>query len=622
MTLQHLILTCTLTLLFSVESGIEGKNITNPYNILEKYYEAIGGLDRMEALKTTYKEGIFSIEGSGLQGTFKQWTERPLRMRQEVDLTVIKSISGDNGEFSWNIDANGKIQIQKDEKTIKQREVKKLMEQYDHLDPNSSHFTLTLEGIEKVHNKDCYVVKIINQINENIQLDYYNTSNFYLVKTVLIKPDMEQHTVYSDFRTVDSVIQPFREIVTILPTGEKQVIEYTKHESNIEIDPGLFEPPREDVEDFQFVKGASAEDIPCEFIENHIYLPVNINGREELWVLDCGASLSVIDTAYAIELGLELEGPIKGQGASGILNFYFVTLPSYTLKGIKFKEQKVAAIPMRNLFQKYLGLDVVGILGYDFLSRFITKIDFANEKLSFYHPDTFEYHGNGKVIDSPLDNGHMFSLSITVDKKYSGKWRLDIGASGLDFHYPYARDHNLLGLEGFDRIAAGAAGEYKVRFSQFKTIELDGFTIEKPLIGVPHKQGKGSFAEKSLIGNIGNTFLRHFVLYLDYKNQKVIVEKGDNYDHEFLRYKSGLQLLYTENHDIEVHFVSPSTPAHEVGFKKGDIIKTINGIDVDYFDGIISIRELLREKTGTTYTFSVLREKELMEMQLTLRELF
>jgi C-terminal processing protease CtpA/Prc len=147
-------------------------------------------------------------------------------------------------------------------------------------------------------------------------------------------------------------------------------------------------------------------------------------------------------------------------------------------------------------------------------------------------------------------------------------------------------------------------------------------TIEKPLIGVPHKQGKGSFAEKSLIGNIGNSFLRHFVLYLDYKNQKVIVEKGDNYDHEFPRCKSGLQLLYTENHDIEVHFVSPNTPAHEVGFKKGDIIKTINGIDVNYFGGIISIRELLKEKTGTTYTFSVLREKELMEMQLILRELF
>jgi len=621
-TILRLILMCTLALFGLIGPVDGGETMGNPYQILKRHYETIGGLDKLKAQETTYKEGKIIIEGAGLHGTFKQWTEKPLRMRQEVDLAVVKNIAGDNGEFSWNIDHNGKLQIQKDENTIKEREVKKLMELYNHLDPNSPHFTLILEGIEKVNNVDCYVVKIANKINTNIQLDYFNTSNFHLVKTVLIKPDMEQHTVYSDFRAVDGVILPFRETVEILPTGEKQVFEYAKYEFNIEFDPALFEPPYEDVEDFQFVDGESAENVPCEFIENHIYLPVNINGREQIWVLDCGASVTVIDSSYAVELGLELEGPIKGQGASGIVNFYFVTLPSYTMRGIRFKEQKVVAMHMRNLFQRFLGLDVVGILGYDFLSRFITKIDYANEKLSFYHPEKFEYHGNGEVIESPLDNDHMFSLPITVDKTYSGKWRLDIGASGLDFHYPYARDHNLLGLEGIDAIAAGAAGEYKVRFSQFKTIELDGFTIENPLIGVPHQEGKGSFAEKSLVGNVGNSFLRHFVLYLDYENQNVVVEKGDNYNHEFPRRKSGLQLWYNTDSDIEVFFVSPNTPADEADFKQGDIIKAINGIDVDYFDGIISIRKLLSEKGGVTYTFDVLRNNELMEMQLTLRELF
>lgn len=621
-TILRLILTCTLGLFGLIGTVDGGETMGNPYQILEKHYEAIGGLDKLKAQETTYSEGTISIEGAGLQGTFKQWEEKPLRLRQEADLTVVKIIGGDNGEFRWSIDANGKLQIQKDENTIKEREVKKLMEVYEHLDPNSAHFTLTLECIEKVNNVDCYVVKIANQINTDIQIDYYNTTNFHLVKTVLIKPNIEEHILYSDFRAVDGVIQPFRETVEILPTGEKQVFEYAKYEFNAEFDMGLFEPPHEDVEDFQFVKGASAENIPCEFIENHIYLPVNINGREGLWVLDCGASVNVIDSTYAVELGLELEGPIKGQGASGIVNFYYVTLPSYTMRGIRFKEQKVVAMHMRHIFQRFLGLEVVGILGYDFLSRFITEIDYANEKLSFYHPEKFEYQGNGKVFDSPLDNDHMFSLPITVDKTYSGKWRLDIGGSGLDFHYPYARDHNLLGLEGIDAIAAGAAGEYKVRFSQFKTIELDGFTIENPLIGVPYQEGKGSFAEKSLVGNVGNSFLRHFVLYLDYKNQRVIVEKGDNYDYKFPRHKSGLQLWYTDNNDIEVLFAAPNTPADEAGFKKGDIIKAINGIDVDYFDGIISIRNLLKEKAGITYIFEVLRNKEFIEMQLTLRELF
>ncbi|UCG92407.1 MAG: clan AA aspartic protease, partial [candidate division WOR-3 bacterium] len=544
MKFQHSLFMCTLIVLCFVMPTEAQKNVTDPYYVLKMHYEAIGGLGRVKAQKTVYKEGIITIEGTGLQGTLKQWSEKPLRMKQEVDLAVVKIVSGDNGEFNWSIDPNGKIQMKQDENTLKEREVKKLMELHEHLDRNSPHFTLVLRGIEKVNNEDCYVVKITNRINANIQLDYYNTSNFYLIKTVVIKPNEELHTMYSDFRVIDNVVEPFREITEILPIGQKQVIEYTTYAFNTEFQPALFEPPHEDVEDFQFVQGASAENIRCEFIENHIYLPVNINGREELWVLDCGASVSVIDSSYAAELGLEFEGPIKGRGASGPVNFYYVSLPPYTLQGIAFKKQKVMAMNMRNLFQKFLGLDVVGILGYDFLSRFITKINYAHKKVSFYHPDKFEYHGNGKVFDSPLDDDRMFSLPVTVNKTHSGKWRLDIGATGLDFHYPYAKEHNLLGLEGIDAIAAGAASEYKVRLLQFKTIELDGFTIRNPLIGVPYQEGTGCIAEKSLVGNIGNAFLRHFVLYLDYKNQRVIVEKGDNYDHEFPRPKSGLQLWY------------------------------------------------------------------------------
>jgi outer membrane lipoprotein-sorting protein/membrane-associated protease RseP (regulator of RpoE activity) len=622
MIFQYSILMSVLIMLCLIVPIKAKENITDPYDILEKHFEAIGGLDKVKAQIKIYKEGTISIEGTGLKGTFKQWTEKPLRMRQEVDLTVVKDIVGDNGKFRWRIDPNGKVQIQKDDETSKEREVKKLMELYKHLDRNSPHFTLTYEGIEKVNNEDCYVVKITNKINTTVQLDYYNTSSFYLVKTVMVKPDIKHHVFYSDFRKVDGVIQPFREVVEILPIGQKQVIEYAKYEFNSEISASLFEPPHEDVEDFQFVNGENSLDVHIDFIENHLYLPVNINGREELWILDCGASVSVIDSSYAVELGLEFEGPIKGRGATGIVNFYYVTLPSFNLRGIKFREQKVVAMPMRNLFQKAVGLNVVGILGYDFLSRFITKIDYANEKISFYHPDKFKYHGNGKVFDSPLDEGGMFSLPIKVDNIYSGKWRLDIGANSLDFHYPYAKDHNLLGLEGIDGIGAGAAGEFKVRFSQFKTIELDGFKIKNPLIGVPYQEGTGSFSQKSLVGNAGNSFLRHFVLYLDYKNQRVILEKGDNYDYEFPRYKSGLALMYTEDYDIEVHFVAPKTPADEVGFKKGDIIKDINGIDVDYFDGIISIRKLFMEKAGTTFTFSVLRNDEFIGKQLTLRELF
>ena len=94
------------------------ETMTNPYEILRKHYDAIGGLDNLQSERTTYYEGSISIVGTGLEGTAKMWTAYPLRQRQETDLTIIKQVTGDNGEFSWMVDANGKLIIQKDEQTL------------------------------------------------------------------------------------------------------------------------------------------------------------------------------------------------------------------------------------------------------------------------------------------------------------------------------------------------------------------------------------------------------------------------------------------------------------------------------------------------------------------------
>jgi len=597
------------------------KPLNDPYQILEMHFDAIGGLDRLKAQTTIYKEGKITIIGAGLEGTFKQWTERPLKLRQETDLKVVSEISGDNGEASWHVDANGKLLIRRDENTLKERRVRRLMSEYTYADPEAEYFTLTFEGVEKVNNKDCYVVKIKNTINKNIQKNFYDKSSFYLLKEIVTRPDNEHQVVYSDFRKVEGFVLPFKEAVKELPTNEAIAVEYALYELNPKIDAALFEPPSQDVEDFVFLNGESAEDIPFHYIEEHIYLPVNLNGKERLWVLDCGASVNVIDSSFAAELGLPFEGPVKGQGASGVIDFYFVTVPEYSLGAIEFEQQKVVALSFAPIFEKVLGMEVVGILGYDFLSRFVTKIDFAAQTISFYHPDHFEYKGKGTIFDSPLD-GNMLSLPAKIDGEYSGRFRLDIGAPDIDFHYPYAKDHGLLERKGIDIMVGDAAGLTTARISQHKTIEVGDFVLKNPLIGTPHEQGTGSFAQETTIGNIGNSFLRNFIFFLDYDRQRVILERGDDFGKLFPRPKSGLQFHYNADNDVEVVFVSPNTPAHEAGFKKGDIIRTINGIGVEFYDGIIALRKLMREEAGTTYAIGIVRDGKRLDKRLTLRDLF
>jgi hypothetical protein len=264
---------------------------------------------------------------------------------------------------------------------------------------------------------------------------------------------------------------------------------------------------------------------------------------------------------------------------------------------------------------------VVGILGYDFLSRFVTRVDYANELLSFYHPSEFEYAGEGVVVDAPL-RSNAFCVPATVDGEYNGLWMVDLGASGVSFHYPYALANGLVGREGVEAVGFGAGGRMALRASRYRVMEVAGHEVNDPRISAPiDGLGPGTFSEEELIGNMGNTLFRHFVLYLDYERQQMVFERGDDFNREFPVDRSGLQIWLQDDEQVEVLFVAPGTPADDAGFAEGDVIRSVNGIDVRHFAGIVSLRELLKAAEGTEYTFGLLRGDAPVDIKLRLREL-
>jgi len=619
--MNHRKLFCLLLASLLVASAVSAQ-MTDPYEVLHKHYEALGGLDKLKARNTTYVEGTLVIEGAGLEGTFKQWSESPIKSRNELDLKVFQQTSGDNGEFAWTVDANGKLQILSDEKTLEARQLGMLQAEYDFLNRDSKNFTVTLEGIEEVEGRDCYKIKMANSINEDVTYNYYDTSSFLQTKSSAIGQAGESHTLISDYRDVGGILMSFQQKTTVQPTGMIQSTLFTLVEYDIPIDPVLFDPPGEDVEDFIFANGKSAEDIHFEYISNHIYLEVLINGKTYLFVLDSGASSSVLDRAFAEKLGFEVEGNIKGQGAGNLVDVSFATMPPYSLPGLEFAEQQVVVIDIGWLFYESLGLDVAGILGYDFLSRLTTKVDYAHELISFYHPDSFSYSGEATIIEAPLAQSNMFYLPMTVDGEHGGKWNLDLGASGNSFHYPYAKAHGFLELDGVERMSFGAGGSSLSRTVEFDSLTFAGQTIKNTLISFPLQEGKGGFSGKELTGNLGNGMFQRFVVYLDYKNELVIFEKGADFDRVYPRDKSGLQVMYNKDTAMYVFYVSEGTPAEKAGFKEGDIVLAVNDIDMEYLDGILALRGLLRQEEGTKLTFEVLRDGKPKTLKLTLKELY
>ena len=200
---------------------------------------------------------------------------------------------------------------------------------------------------------------------------------------------------------------------------------------------------------------------------------------------------------------------------------------------------------------------------------------------------------------------------------------LDLGAGGMTFDSRYAREHGLGDRKGIYKKGHGAGGGFVRYHVQHESVEFGGHIVESPVVSSPdyNKKRTGEVADIEEIGNLGNTLFRHFVLYLDYDNQQIIVEKGGDFDREFPRDRSGLQ-LWRPDEAVEVLYASPGTPADEAGFVEGDVILTINGEDVASHGTLLDLAELLQEDAGTALACGVERDGRLLEFELVLRDLF
>jgi C-terminal processing protease CtpA/Prc len=139
---------------------------------------------------------------------------------------------------------------------------------------------------------------------------------------------------------------------------------------------------------------------------------------------------------------------------------------------------------------------------------------------------------------------------------------------------------------------------------------------------VPIKADKGAFSSGEITGNAGNMLFRHFVLYLDYKHEKVIVEKGADFDKKFPEDGTGMQLIMSDSGDVEVLAVAEGTPAARLAIKAGDKLKLIDGKSPEQWGGILEVRKLFKAAPGTRYRLEFQRDGNFIKTEIRLKNLF
>jgi predicted aspartyl protease len=110
-----------------------------------------------------------------------------------------------------------------------------------------------------------------------------------------------------------------------------------------------------------------------------VVAPLVIHGRTYQFVVDTGATVTVVDQAYAAQLGLKKTkaAPIPVTGVTGTGTAYLATISDWQIGKAKIPTSTITVSTI------HLGVGLVGLLGSDVLSTFgkIT-INYSNQTAS------------------------------------------------------------------------------------------------------------------------------------------------------------------------------------------------------------------------------------------------
>ena len=257
----------------------------------------------------------------------------------------------------------------------------------------------------------------------------------------------------------------------------------------------------------------------------HIMVKPTIQGEDVGWfILDSGAGAMVVDSAVAKRLGGAPFGAVNVSGIGGVLQSGFYSFEEFSLGPMTVDHLTYVNLDLSQIGRMF-GVEIGGIVGYDFFRRATVVIDVVTGELEVYDPRSFELE-RGEWERLVLDSRHP-----TVEAKFeggrTGRFRIDTGApGGVIFNAPVVSQLGLLeGRETGGAQIGGVGGSLTARRGRIEWFEMGGHRWND-LTVLFAVEDEGVMSGAFLTGNVGQDLLEPFTLVLDYANVRLaLVEK-------------------------------------------------------------------------------------------------
>ena len=420
-------------------------------------------------------------------------------------------------------------------------------------------------------------------------------------RTVTTLGTITSVVTYADYRSVRGLRVPFAQ--TVDTDGNVTTFHGTRAGVN---EPGAaaeLRRPVSHVTDASLPGGTTT--IPFELVDNHIALPVTIDGKGPFrFLFDTGGS-NIVDADVAKQIGLRAAGTGSGGGVGSANEaFQFATVDALGVGGATLRKQVFAVAPVHAGFGMSSGKPVDGLIGFEVLARFVTTFDYGNGRVVLRTPGApLPAPRGGRTIPFVFNGQHPM-IPCAIDG-FASQCVLDTGSRiSLSVLSPFLASHpsivppnaTAIGANGF-----GVGGASMGRLGR-TTLQIAGFTVPD-LVTDLSAQTKGAFADPFYAGNIGAGTLKRFAVTFDYPHTSVTfvpnaaLTERETYD------RSGTFLI-AQGGKIVVADVRDGTPAAQAGLARGDVIATVDGKDAGTL-GLAAIRDAFRGAAGTTVQLGV-----------------
>jgi len=553
--------------------------------VLDNWAEARGGretIDQMTSMESKSEMTLF-----GMEGTIKNYVERPDQYLMDFDLGGILTISQlSNGNKTWAKDQDGNVGeiAGKDRSDLMSSAY---LENLNHL--RSGAPSSIISEIKTEDETGLLVVTLTP--------DQGSISNYYFDQKTWLPVRSESNetgggtlvTIYSDWQPSDGILFPREISQKGADPQNDMLLKVTELTVNPTWNFDPFAPLVGKIKKEMIVDQALASAIPMRLQGVHIYVDVMINEAGPFsFIYDSGAGMNVIDRSLAESLGLSLQGEIAGGGVGeNTVDVALATGVAIGMPGIEVLDQTVGVVDIKNILEDRIGCRVDGIIGFGFIAQFVTEIDYANQRLGLHDPEKFDYQGDGVIVPMGMDGSTPRIKAIVKgfgEEPVTGYFMLDTGSGGcISMARPFAEENSI--VESMPKTATssggfGVGGTTSSVFGRLESVQLGDLVFRQPVVSISlDKAGAG--ADQNTAGLIGGRIMAQCTTYLDYAGGRLILEPNENFSKPFSWNKSGITLMTSgrENfHNFIVSDVVENSPGQKAGIKNGDVLVEIDGI--------------------------------------------